>query len=144
MPRPPANRPTDGELEILDVLWRRGPSTVRQVYEELAAGKTVGYTTILKLMQIMADKRLVVRDERQRTHIYRSRVPQETTQRQIINDLMERVFGGSARALVLQALSAKKATPQELAQIRELLDQFESKNPPAATHPKMEKTDESL
>jgi BlaI family penicillinase repressor len=125
MARPAANRPTDGELEILDVLWQAGPCTVRQVYEQLSKEKSVGYTTILKLMQIMADKRLVVRDERQRTHVYRARAPREQTQRQIVGDLLKRVFGGSAHALVLQALSAKKATPQELTEIRQLLDQFE-------------------
>jgi predicted transcriptional regulator len=124
MARPAANRPTDGELEILDVLWQAGPCTVRQVYEQLSKEKSVGYTTILKLMQIMADKRLVVRDERQRTHVYRARAPREQTQRQIVGDLLKRVFGGSAHALVLQALSAKKATPQELTEIRQVLDQF--------------------
>jgi len=135
MARPAANRPTDGELEILDVLWRRGPCTVRQVYEQLSTEKSVGYTTILKLMQIMADKRLVVRDERQRTHIYRARAPREQTQQQIVGHLLQRVFGGSARALVLQALSARKTTPAELAEIRQLLDQFDQTKSTPDSHP---------
>ena len=129
MARPASSRPTDAELAILRVLWDRGPSTVRDVHKVLkaarAAGRAAGYTSALKIMQIMHEKKLVARDESGRSHVYTAAVPRETTQRQIVGDLLERVFGGSARALVLQALSAKPASPDELAQIRKLLDEFE-------------------
>jgi BlaI family transcriptional regulator, penicillinase repressor len=116
-------RPTEAELEILRVLWERGPSTVRQVHEALVAGRETGYTTTLKLMQIMADKGLVVRDESARTHIYEARASQESTQRQLVNDLVDRAFGGSAAELVLRALSSHKTSDSELREIRKLLDE---------------------
>jgi predicted transcriptional regulator len=116
-------RPTEAELEILRVLWERGPSTVRQVHESLATQRETGYTTTLKLMQIMADKGLVTRDESSRTHIYASRVSQETTQRQLVNDLVDRAFGGSAAELVLRALSSHKTSDEELQEIRRLIDE---------------------
>jgi len=125
MARPASSRPTDAELAILRVLWERGPSTVRDVYEALKRSRDAGYTSVLKVMQIMHDKGLVARDEAKRSHVYRAAVPREHTQRQIVGDLLERVFGGSARALVLQALSAKRAGRAELAEIRKLLDEFE-------------------
>ena len=125
MPRPVSNRPTDAELAILRVLWERGASTVRDVHKALGRAGAPGYTSVLKIMQIMHEKKLVTRDEQQRSHVYRAAVPREQTQRQIVGDLLERVFGGSARALVLQALSAKRAGPEELAQIRKMLDEFE-------------------
>ena len=115
-------RPTEAELEILRVLWERGPSTVRQVHESLAATRDTGYTTTLKLMQIMADKGLVTRDESTRTHIYAARMSQETTQRQLVNDLVDRAFGGSAAELVLRALSSHKTSDDELREIRKLID----------------------
>ncbi len=118
-------KPTDGELEILTVLWKRGPSTVREVQETLSAAKRVGYTTALKLMQIMHEKGLLARDDAQRTHIYRARARKETTQRQLIGDLMSRAFGGSSEQLVLQALSAKRASNEELAEIRRLINRIE-------------------
>jgi predicted transcriptional regulator len=118
-------RPTDAELAILQVLWRLGPSTVRQVHDVLGAEKPTGYTTVLKLMQIMTDKGLLLRDETQRSHVYRPQVPAEKTQQQLVGDLLERAFEGSAQRLVMQALSARKVTPEELAQIRELLDKIE-------------------
>lgn len=118
-------RPTDAELSILRVLWRTGPATVRQVQEELNANQPTGYTTVLKLMQIMTEKGLVERDESQRTHVYRATLPEEETQRQLVNDLMERAFGGSAQQLVLQALSARKASREELSQIRQMLNELE-------------------
>jgi predicted transcriptional regulator len=127
MPKINQPRPTDAELEILRVLWSRGPSTVREVYDELKAGKPVGYTTILKFMQIMADKGLVRRDEDQRAHLYTAMVPKESTQRQLVRDLLERAFGGSALDLVMQALSAKHATSSEIDQIRQMLDKYEEK-----------------
>ncbi len=118
-------RPTDAELEILNVLWDRGPSTVREVHEEVARRKPTQYTTVLKLLQIMAEKRLVRRDERQRAHVYEAGRPQEWTQRQLAGDLLQRAFGGSAKSLVLGALSARKASPEELAEIRKLIEKYE-------------------
>lgn len=118
-------RPTDAELEILRVLWRKGPSTVREVHEELNRTKTTGYTTVLKLMQIMGEKRLVRRNEDQRAHVYEAMLPQEATQGQLVRDLVERAFSGSAASLVMQALAAKPATREELRQIRKLLDDYE-------------------
>ena len=117
-------RPTDGELAILRVLWQRGPSTVRQVHEVLSRARPTGYTTSLKLLQIMTDKGLVRRDESRRTHVYQARLTEEQTQRQLVRDLLERAFGGSAQKLVMQALAAKKASPEELVQIRKLLDEL--------------------
>jgi BlaI family transcriptional regulator, penicillinase repressor len=114
-------KPTDAELAILRVLWAQGPSTVRQVAEAL--GKDTGYTTVLKLLQIMTEKRLVRRDERLRTHVYQAAYTEDQTQQQLVTDLVERAFGGSAAKLVLQALATRAATPQELAEIRKLLDQ---------------------
>jgi predicted transcriptional regulator len=118
-------RPTAAELEILRELWSLGPSTVREVYERLNLAKPTGYTTVLKLMQIMADKGLVARNEQQRAHVYEAAWRQEDTQRQLVGDLVERAFGGSATQLVMQALAAKRATPEELAEIRRILDEFE-------------------
>ena len=128
MPKPPP-QPTPAELAILRVLWRRGRSTVREVLDELNAARpaddVAGYTTVLKLMQIMADKRLVRRDESQRTHVYEPAAGEDQTQRRLVREMLERVFNGSARKLVLHALSARKATPQEIAEIRSLLDEME-------------------
>jgi BlaI family transcriptional regulator, penicillinase repressor len=122
-------RPTDAELAILRVLWNQGPSTVRQVHEVLAPEQAVGYTTVLKLLQIMTEKGLVTRDESQRTHVYRARLPEDQTQRQLVRDLLDRAFAGSARKLVMQALAVKKASPEELAEIRDLLDRLEREQP---------------
>lgn len=123
----PADRPTDAELEILRVLWERGPSTVGQVQQALSAARPTGYTTALKLMQIMADKGLLIRDERRRTHVYRPRVPAEETQRTLVRDLLDRAFAGAADQLVMQALGAKKVSAGELAKIRELLDKMDGR-----------------
>jgi BlaI family penicillinase repressor len=125
MPKPTLPRPTDAELAILRVLWRLGPSTVRQVQETLNQERETGYTTVLKLMQIMTEKGLVKRDETDRSHVYQARLKEEQTQRQLVDDLLERAFGGSARQLVMQALSGKKTPAKELAQIRKLLDELE-------------------
>lgn len=116
-------RPTDAELAILRVLWERGPSTVRQVHEALAERAT-GYTTTLKLMQIMAEKGLVTRDESSRTHVYASRASQEQTQSQLVRDLVDRAFGGSAAALVLRALNTEGSTPDETREIRRLIAEY--------------------
>jgi predicted transcriptional regulator len=116
-------RPTDAELEILTVLWSIGPATVRDVHDVICRRRAAQYSTILKFMQIMADKGLVLRDETQRAHIYRAAKPREWTQRQLAKDLLERAFGGSAKALLVGALSAQKATQEELAEMRRLLDE---------------------
>ena len=120
-------RPTDSELAILTILWERGPSTVRQVHEALADQRDTGYTTTLKLMQIMADKGLVTRNESARTHVYAAMASEEQTQRQLLKDLVDRAFGGSAAALVLQALNAEGASPAELREIRKLIDDYREK-----------------
>jgi predicted transcriptional regulator len=112
-------KPTDAELAILRVLWSRGPSTVRQIAERM--GRETGYTTILKLLQIMTEKRLVVRDESARTHIYEAAYTRDQTERQLVADLLDRVFDGSAAKLVLQALSTSKASPEELDEIKKLI-----------------------
>jgi predicted transcriptional regulator len=117
-------RPTDAELEILTVLWSIGPATVRQVYEEISRRRPAQYSTILKFMQIMAEKGLLLRDEEQRAHVYRAARPREWTQRQIAGHLLDRAFSGSAKALLVGALSAKKASRSELADIRKLLDEY--------------------
>ena len=120
-------RPTDAELAILRVLWARGPSTVRQVHEALADTRDTGYTTTLKLMQIMADKDLVTRDERARTHVYAAGVGEEQTQSQLVKDLVDRAFGGSAKALVLRALSAEETSADDLREIRKLIAEHREK-----------------
>ena len=121
-------RPTDAELEILRVLWQRGPSTVRDVQDTLNDIKPTGYTTVLKMLQIMTDKGLVRRDEDQRAHVYEARVPQEQTQQQLVGDLLDRAFNGSASNLVMQALATKKTSAEELTKIRQMLDEFERGN----------------
>jgi len=115
-------RPTDAELAILRVLWQLGPSTVRQVHDVLMRERPTAYTTALKLLQIMTEKGLVRRDEADRTHIYHPRLTEEQTQRQLIRDLMDRAFGGSSSRLVLQALASKRASSDELAEIRRMLE----------------------
>jgi predicted transcriptional regulator len=115
-------KPTDAELEILTVLWSIGPATVREVYNAICRRRPAQYSTILKFMQIMAEKGLVRRDEKQRAHVYETARPREWTQRQLAGDLLERAFSGSAKALLMGALSARRATKQELAEMRELLD----------------------
>ncbi len=121
-------RPTEGELEILQVLWGRGPSTVREVFRELSGVRGVGYTTVLKLMQIMVDKKLLSRDESVRPQVYRASRSRGQTQRQLVSDFVERAFGGSPGKLALQALSTKKATEEERQQIRALLDRLEEES----------------
>jgi BlaI family penicillinase repressor len=120
-------KPTEAELSILRVLWERGPSTVREVHEDSQrgrpSGQATGYTTVLKLLQIMTEKGLVTRDERTRSHVYRARLSEDTTQRQLVTDLLDRAFGGSAARLVMQALDLSPATPEELKEIRRLLDE---------------------
>jgi len=119
-------RPTDAELAILRVIWRLGPSTVREIHDEMLKGQPrLGYTTVLKLLQIMTEKGLVERDESRRAHVYSGSASAESTQRMLVADLADRAFGGSATQLVMRALSGRKASPKELAEIRELLDALE-------------------
>ena len=120
-------RPTDSELGILRVLWRRGPSTVREVHEALRSSQSSGYTSVLKLLQIMTDKGLVVRDETNRAHVYGPKLSEQRTQLQLLGDLVDRAFAGSSAKLVLQALSGRRATREELRDIRALLDKLEER-----------------
>lgn len=131
MPPKPSGlpRPTDAELEILTVLWSRGPSTVRDVHEAITRHKPTQYTTVLKVLQIMAEKGLVRRDEEQRAHVYSVSRPREWTQRQLAGDLLQRGFGGSAKSLLLGALSARRASREELAELRRLLEEYEKETP---------------
>ena len=118
--RPSLPLPTDAEIDILAVLWRLGPATVREVHENL--GKDSGYTTTLKQMQLMTEKGLLIRSERFRSHVYESGVPKEQTQKQIAADLLKRAFDGSAASLVMGALSAQPASSEELADIRKMIE----------------------
>lgn len=118
-------RPTDAELAILRVIWEHGPSTVRQVFERMSADQDVGYTTVLKFMQIMTDKGLLDRDTTVRPQVFKVARSERQTQRQLLRDLLDRAFSGSPGNLVLQALSSRKSTPEERRQIRELLDRLE-------------------
>lgn len=115
-------KPTEGELAILQVLWQKGPSTVRQVHESLESAKPTGYTTTLKLMQIMSEKGLVARELSSRTHTYSAKLPQAQTQRQFVSDMIAKVFGGSSAQLVMHALSSHSASKEELAEIKQLID----------------------
>jgi predicted transcriptional regulator len=123
VPRQP--KPTAAELQILHVLWRRGPSTVNQVQPELQHGDRVAYTTVLKLLQIMFDKGLVRRDESTRPHVFRAAIAQAQVKRRFVSDLVEQVFEGSVMSLAMQALSTRRATPEEVRKLRELLDEIE-------------------
>ena len=125
MARSKTKLPTEAELEILKVLWERGPSTVRAVFQDLNERRRTGYTTVLKLMQIMSDKALLTRDESVRPQVYRPARTRLQTQRMLVSDVLDRAFGGSPGKLVMQALSAKRTTPRELREIRELLDRLE-------------------
>jgi predicted transcriptional regulator len=127
MTTPP--RPTDAELAILRVLWDRGPSTVRQVYEVLSAERDLAYTTVLKMLQIMDEKGLVVRDGSGRTHVFQPRLSRDQTQRSLVGDLLDKAFGGSASSLVMQALATRRASREELDAIRKLLEDAEGGRP---------------
>ena len=125
MARRKSSRPTDRELTILRILWDNGPSTVRQVNEAMNEDQNTGYTTTLKLMQIMTEKGLVLRDDSKFKHVYRPALTEEKAQKQLVGDLLDRAFSGSAEKLVMRALSAKKVSAKELARIRKTLDEFE-------------------
>ncbi len=123
MENPP--RPTDAELEILTVIWSRGPATVRDVHETIASRRPTQYTTVLKQLQVMAEKGLVLRNEHQRAHVYEAARPREWTQKQLAGDILQRAFNGSAKSLMIGALSSHKASKAELAELRGLLDEYE-------------------
>jgi len=121
-------KPTDAEFKILSVIWDRQLATVREVFNHLSEKEEIGYTTVLKLMQIMTDKGLLKRDVSVKPQVYKATVPQKKTQGMLLNDLLDRAFSGAPGPLVLQALSMKKSSPEELRQIREMLDKLEDKN----------------
>jgi BlaI family penicillinase repressor len=125
MPRKPSSQPNDVELAILRVLWEHGPCSVREVHESLQSSRDAGYTSTSKMMQVMVDKGLLKRDESKRPQVYRTAVPEKQTQRQILSHLIQKVFGGSARKLVLQAVESSRIRGDELSEIRELLDKLE-------------------
>jgi BlaI family transcriptional regulator, penicillinase repressor len=127
MANEPLPRPTEAELELLSVLWTRGPSTVRQIHEALSGQKSTGYTTTLKILQKMLEKGLLRRDERERSHVYAAVWRAEQTQRQLVRDLLRRAFRGAPAKLVVQALSEEKVSAEELAEIRRLLDELEAR-----------------
>src|SRR4029453_11268702 len=118
-------KPTVAELQILQVLWDRGPSTVREVHDALQEEKALGYTTVLKLMQIMTTKGLVRRNEDQRAHVYEAQQPAEKTKRQLASDVLQRVFDGSAKELMLHALAGRRSSRNEIDELRRLLDEHE-------------------
>ena len=124
MGRRKCSGPTDRELTILGILWARGPATVREVNEAMNEDEDTGYTTTLKLMQIMTDKGLLIRDNSQWRHVYRPAMSQEKTQRRLVSDLLDKAFAGSAEKLVMRVLSAKKVSSEELARIKDLLDKY--------------------
>jgi BlaI family transcriptional regulator, penicillinase repressor len=120
-------KPTSTELQILGVLWDRGPSTVREIHEVLAQSRSLGYTTVLKLLQIMTEKQLVRRNEEARAHVYEARQPAEATRQQLVGDLLDRAFSGSASQLMMHALAGKQTSADEIDEIRRMLDEHERK-----------------
>jgi BlaI family penicillinase repressor len=129
MAREPLQKPTASELEILRVLWTRGPSTVREVHESLREQKALGYTTVLKLLQIMTAKGTVRRNEDQRAHVYEACLPATETKRQLAGDVLQRVFEGSASELMMHALAGRRTSKKELEELRRLLDEYEGRTP---------------
>jgi BlaI family penicillinase repressor len=129
MKNEPKVQPTPSELSILQVLWARGPSTVREIHDVLAEEKDIGYTSTLKLLQIMTAKELVTRTEEQRAHVYSANQPAEKTKQQFANDVMHRVFEGSASQLMLHALSGKRGSKKDVDELRRMLDEYERKLP---------------
>jgi len=127
MTKPPLQKPTASELEILQVLWERGPSTVRDVREALREKKDLGYTTVLKLLQIMTAKGTVRRNEEQRAHVYEACQPATETKRQLVGDVLQRVFEGSASELMIHALEGRRTSKEELGELRRLLDEYEGR-----------------
>jgi BlaI family transcriptional regulator, penicillinase repressor len=127
MSQEPLQKPTASELEILRVLWARGPSTVREVHEALSEQKELGYTTVLKLLQIMTAKGTVRRNEEQRAHVYEACQPEADTKRQLVGDVLQRVFEGSASELMIHALEGRRTSKKELEELRRLLDEYEGR-----------------
>ncbi len=127
MTKPPLQKPTASELKILRVLWERGPSTVRDVHEALREKKDLGYTTVLKLLQIMTAKGTVRRNEEQRAHVYEACQPATETKRQLVGDVLQRVFEGSASELMIHALEGRRTSKEELGELRRLLDEYEGR-----------------
>jgi len=128
MNQEPLQKPTVSELEILRVLWARGPSTVREVHEELSEKKVLGYTTVLKLLQIMTAKGTVRRNEEQRAHVYEACQPATETKRQLVGDVLQRVFEGSASELMIHALEGRRTSKKELDELRRLLDEYQGRS----------------
>ena len=128
MNQEPPQKPTVSELEILRVLWARGPSTVREVHEELSEKKALGYTTVLKLLQIMTAKGTVRRNEEHRDHVYEACQPATETKRQLVGDVLQRVFEGSASELMIHALEGRRTSKKELDELRRLLDEYEGRS----------------
>ena len=128
MNQEPLQKPTVSELEILRVLWARGPSTVREVHEELQEKKSLGYTTVLKLLQIMTAKGTVRRNEEQRAHVYEACQPATETKRQLVGDVLQRVFEGSASELMIHALEGRRTSKKELDELRRLLDEYQGRS----------------
>jgi predicted transcriptional regulator len=124
-----APMPSNAELEILRILWKRGPLTVREVHEQLKRERDLGYTTVLKIMQVMAEKKIVTRDESERSHVYTAAVEEKSIKRRLVSELLDKAFDGSAAQLVMQALSDKRASPEDLKKIRKLLDEHSRKSP---------------
>ena len=120
--------PSNAELEILRILWKRGASTVREVHEQLKHDRDVGYTTVLKTMQVMAEKKIVTRDESERSHVYAPAVEEKSVKRRLVSELLDKAFDGSAAQLVMQALSDKRASREDLRKIRKLLDESSRKS----------------
>lgn len=133
MARKASTNPTEGELAILRVLWERGPSTVREVHDTLSRDREFAYTTTLKLLQLMTMKGVASREEDGRVHRYRAAVPQQETQQRLVRELLDRAFNGSAAQLVVQALAAKPASPEELREVRRLLAEYEAESSPRTT-----------
>ncbi len=127
MPRPRSEHPTPGELEVLQIVWRRGPSTVRQVLEELNRARPRAYTSVMSLLNVMVDKKLLRRKPHGRAFVYSARVQEQPTLREMVGDLVERAFGGSAGQLVAHALEQTDPSPQELDEIRRLIDAYRSR-----------------
>lgn len=127
MARPASPQPTEVELQILRILWDLGPSPVREIHARLHAEKGTNYSTTVKMLGVMLQKRLVKRDENTRPHVYRSAITRRKAGKRMLNDLIEKVYEGSSLSLVLQALSSSKATRAELAEIRRLLDEMEGR-----------------
>lgn len=125
MARRPSSKPTEVELQILDVLWKRGPSTVREVHNALVGDRDTGYSTTLKMMQVMTDKGLLLKDDGRRPQVYRPSISQEHAQMQFVDDLIQRVFGGAADKLVLRAINSRHVSSEDIAQIKNLLSKLE-------------------